>query len=56
MKNKTTLTYNEMIQGLRDKVTECRIEIEALKEEKATVMFDYGVDGVCVCVCARSVV
>ena len=34
MKNKETLTYKEMIQGLRQKVTDCRIEIEALKEEK----------------------
>lgn len=45
MLNKETLTYNQMVQGLREKVTACRIEIEALKEEKTNVMFDYGVDG-----------
>ena len=37
MKNKETLTYKEMIQGLREKITDCRIEIEALKEEKQYV-------------------
>ena len=37
MKNKETLTYKEMIQGLREKITDCRIEIEALKEEKEYV-------------------
>ena len=45
MKNKAEITYNDMIKGLRDKVTECRIEIEALKEEKETAMFDFGIDG-----------
>lgn len=45
MKNKAEITYNDMIKGLRDKVTACRIEIEALKEEKETAMFDFGIDG-----------
>ena len=45
MLNKDTLTYTQMVQGLREKITACRIEIEALKEEKTNVMFDYGVDG-----------
>ena len=45
MLNKETITYRDMVQGLRDKVTACRIEIEALKEEKQTAMFDYGIDG-----------
>lgn len=45
MLNKETITYKDMIQGLRDKVTACRIEIEALKEEKETAMFDFGIDG-----------
>ena len=34
MLNKETITYKDMVQGLRDKVTACRIEIEALKEEQ----------------------
>lgn len=45
MLNKETITYKDMVQGLRDKITACRIEIEALKEEKVTAMFDYGIDG-----------
>jgi hypothetical protein len=45
MLNKETITYRDMVQGLRDKIYDCRIEIEALKEEKVNVMFDYGVDG-----------
>lgn len=45
MLNKETITYKDMVQGLIDKVTACRIEIEALKEEKVTAMFDYGIDG-----------
>lgn len=45
MLNKETITYRDMVQGLRDKVTACRIEIEALKEEKEIAVFDYGVDG-----------
>ncbi|MGM9544216.1 MAG: hypothetical protein ACI3T9_04470 [Romboutsia timonensis] len=31
---KDTLTYRDMINGLQDKITACRIEIEALKEER----------------------
>ena len=47
MLNKETITYRDMVQGLRDKVIACRIEIEALKEEKLSVMldFNYGIDG-----------
>lgn len=45
MKTKTEMTYKDMVQGLQNKIHECRIEIEALKEEKVTAMFDYGVDG-----------
>lgn len=45
MKTKTEITYKDMVKGLQDKITACRIEIEALKEEKETAMFDYGVDG-----------
>lgn len=45
MLRKETITYRDMVQGLREKITACRIEIEALKEEKTNVMFDYGVDG-----------
>ena len=45
MLDKYQMTYGTMVQGLREKITACRIEIEALKEEKTNVMFDYGVDG-----------
>lgn len=45
MKDKSTITYLEMIEGLRKKVTECRIEIAALKEEKEIAMQEFNVDG-----------
>ena len=34
-----------MIQELHDKITACRIEIEALKEEKQIAIEDFGHDG-----------
>jgi nicotinate-nucleotide pyrophosphorylase len=43
--NKNEITYMDMVNRLREKIHDCRIEIEALKEEKVTAMFDYGIDG-----------
>ena len=45
MKAKNEVTYMDMIEGLRSKITACRIEIEALKEEKQTAIEDFGQDG-----------
>ena len=33
MKDKNTVTYRDMMKSLSEKITACRIEIEALKEE-----------------------
>lgn len=45
MKTKNEITYMDMIEGLRSKITACRIEIEALKEEKQIAIEDFGQDG-----------
>ena len=42
---KNTMTYNDIMEGLRNKIANCKQEIKELKEEKKEVMFDYGVDG-----------
>lgn len=42
---KETITYDDMVKGLREKVHACRIEIEALKEEKQIAIEDFGQDG-----------
>ena len=45
MKAKTEITYSDMVQGLQDKIHECRIEICCLKEEKEIAISDFGQDG-----------
>jgi predicted RNase H-like nuclease (RuvC/YqgF family) len=45
MKTKTEITYMDMVQGLQAKIHECRIEIEALKEEQQIAVEDFGQDG-----------
>ena len=45
MKTKTEITYEDMVQGLLEKIHDCTIEIEALEEEKQTAVEDFGQDG-----------
>ena len=45
MKTKNEITYMDMIEGLRSKITACRVEIEALKEEQQIAIQDFGEDG-----------
>ena len=44
MKAKTEITYMDIVQGLQAKIHECKIEIEALKEEKQIAVQDFGQD------------